>query len=78
MTQSAISRCIRELEDAVDLRLFDRTTRQVQVTRVGENCSPALRHCSKRSRRHSLTVTAYVNVRAAPCMSPAVQPCPRV
>jgi DNA-binding transcriptional LysR family regulator len=37
VTQSAISRCIRELEDAVDLRLFDRTTRQVKVTTVGEN-----------------------------------------
>lgn len=35
LTQSAVSRCVRELEDAVDLKLFDRTTRQVQLTHAG-------------------------------------------
>ncbi|WP_114811772.1 LysR family transcriptional regulator [Paraburkholderia kururiensis] len=35
LTQSAVSRCIRELEDAIDLRLFDRTTRQVALTSAG-------------------------------------------
>jgi DNA-binding transcriptional LysR family regulator len=35
LTQSAVSRCVRELEDAVELKLFDRTTRQVQLTNAG-------------------------------------------
>ncbi|MGF6957909.1 LysR family transcriptional regulator [Paraburkholderia youngii] len=35
LTQSAISRCVRELEDAVELKLFDRTTRQVELTNAG-------------------------------------------
>jgi DNA-binding transcriptional LysR family regulator len=35
LTQSAVSRCVRELEDAVELKLFDRTTRQVELTHVG-------------------------------------------
>lgn len=35
LTQSAVSRCVRELEDAVDLKLFDRTTRHVELTHAG-------------------------------------------
>ncbi|SIT39284.1 Transcriptional regulator, LysR family [Paraburkholderia piptadeniae] len=35
LTQSAVSRCIRELEDTIDLRLFYRTTRQVELTAAG-------------------------------------------
>jgi DNA-binding transcriptional LysR family regulator len=35
LTQSAVSRCVRELEDALDLKLFDRTTRQVELTNAG-------------------------------------------
>ena len=35
LTQSAVSRCVRELEEAIDLRLFDRTTRQVELTSAG-------------------------------------------
>ena len=35
LTQSALSRCVRELEDAVGLKLFDRTTRQVELTNAG-------------------------------------------
>lgn len=35
LTQSAVSRCVRELEDAVELKLFDRTTRQVELTSAG-------------------------------------------
>ncbi|WP_158904009.1 LysR family transcriptional regulator [Burkholderia sp. L27(2015)] len=35
LTQSAVSRCIRELEDELHLRLFDRTTRQVALTQAG-------------------------------------------
>ncbi|MFC0401541.1 LysR family transcriptional regulator [Paraburkholderia rhizosphaerae] len=35
LTQSAVSRCVRELEEAISLRLFDRTTRQVELTPAG-------------------------------------------
>lgn len=35
LTQSAVSRCVRELEDALELKLFDRTTRQVELTTAG-------------------------------------------
>jgi len=37
LTQSAVSRCIRELEAEVGLKLMDRTTREVQLTDVGAN-----------------------------------------
>ena len=37
ITQSAVSRSIRELEDEIELRLFDRTTRQVALTDVGRH-----------------------------------------
>jgi len=35
LTQSAVSRCIRELEAELGLKLIDRTTREVQLTDVG-------------------------------------------
>ncbi|MBP0589402.1 LysR family transcriptional regulator [Paraburkholderia sp. LEh10] len=35
LTQSAVSRCVRELEEAIAFRLFDRTTRQVELTTAG-------------------------------------------
>ncbi|MFC5431411.1 LysR family transcriptional regulator [Paraburkholderia denitrificans] len=35
LTQSAVSRCVRDLEEAVELKLFDRTTRNVELTLAG-------------------------------------------
>ncbi len=35
LTQSAVSRCVRELEGEIGLKLIDRTTRDVQLTDVG-------------------------------------------
>jgi len=37
LTQSAVSRCIRDLEGELKLRLFDRTTRQVVLTQTGND-----------------------------------------
>lgn len=37
LTQSAVSRCVRELEAELGLKLIDRTTRDVQLTDVGGN-----------------------------------------
>ena len=42
VTQSAVSRSIRELEDEIELRLFDRTTRQVALTDVGRHLLPRI------------------------------------
>ena len=39
-TQPALSARIRELEDALAIRLFDRNTRAVQLTRAGEDLLP--------------------------------------
>src|ERR1700759_596215 len=37
LTQSAVSRCVRELESEIGLKLVDRTTRDVQLTDMGVN-----------------------------------------
>jgi DNA-binding transcriptional LysR family regulator len=37
LTQSAVSRCVRELEAELGLKLIDRTTREVQLTDAGGN-----------------------------------------
>lgn len=37
VAKSAVSRCIRELEDRLGARLFDRTTRRVQLTPAGRD-----------------------------------------
>jgi DNA-binding transcriptional LysR family regulator len=42
VTQSAASRSIRELEDLLELRLFDRTTRQVALTDTGRALLPRI------------------------------------
>lgn len=42
ITQSAASRGIRELEDLLEMRLFDRTTRQVALTDTGRALLPRI------------------------------------
>jgi DNA-binding transcriptional LysR family regulator len=37
LTQSAVSRCVRELETELGLKLIDRTTREVRLTDAGSN-----------------------------------------
>lgn len=42
LTQPAVSRCIRELEQELGLKLVDRTTREVTLTEVGASLSATL------------------------------------
>lgn len=42
LTQPAVSRCIRDLESELGLRLLDRTTREVELTEAGIKLSGAL------------------------------------
>lgn len=42
LTQSAVSHSIRELENELGLRLFDRTTREVELSASGERLAAAL------------------------------------
>lgn len=44
LTQSAVSRSVRELEEEIDQRLFDRTTRQVELTEAGTLLSERICH----------------------------------
>ncbi|VEB44101.1 HTH-type transcriptional activator CmpR [Chromobacterium violaceum] len=43
LTQPAVSRAVRELEQALELRLLDRTTREVALTAAGARLLPKLR-----------------------------------
>ncbi|CAG9164950.1 HTH-type transcriptional regulator CynR [Cupriavidus laharis] len=42
LTQSAVSRGVAELEEALGVRLLDRTTREVVLTHAGQALAPAL------------------------------------
>jgi DNA-binding transcriptional LysR family regulator len=42
LSQPAVSRCIRDMEDELGLRLLDRTTREVELTEAGFKLSGAL------------------------------------
>ena len=46
VTQSAVSRQIKGLEDTLRLRLFDRTPRSVELTRMGRELLPVLERMS--------------------------------
>ena len=51
LTQSAVSRCVRELEAEIGLKLVDRTTREVQLTDVGDDLVGSVRGCDRTSMK---------------------------
>src|SRR2546428_9206555 len=44
LTQSAVSRCLRELESELGLKLIDRTTREVDLTDTGKRLAASIEH----------------------------------
>lgn len=44
ISQSALSRRIEKLESALGVRLFERTTRRVNLTQIGRTFEPRARH----------------------------------
>ena len=44
VSQSALSTAILQLEDSLDVKLFDRTTRSVELTQIGGDILPPIRH----------------------------------
>ncbi|KMQ80551.1 LysR family transcriptional regulator YfeR [Candidatus Burkholderia pumila] len=67
LTQSAVSRCVRELEGEIGLKLIDRTTRDVQLTDVSMNlvgtvlaCLPIwTKRCAKSATSASRSADAW-------------------
>lgn len=81
LTQSAVSVLVGELERAVGLRLFDRTTRQVQLTDAGRELHPVaekmladLGQALAASRDLVARARGRVSVAATPLMSAILLP----
>lgn len=81
LTQSAVSVLISECEQVFGLRLFDRTTRKVQLTEAGRGFRPVaekvlsdLGHALASSRDLAARARGLVTVAATPLMSAVVLP----
>ncbi|TCL07148.1 MULTISPECIES: LysR family transcriptional regulator [Sodalis] len=81
LTQSAMSHSIGELENELGIRLFDRTTREVLLTKEGADLAEELRHlmgelantlsnAQRRSERHR----GLVHVATSPTISAGIMP----
>ncbi|QWA09585.1 LysR family transcriptional regulator [Sodalis ligni] len=81
LTQSAMSHSIGELENELGIRLFDRTTREVLLTKEGADLAEELRHlmgelantlsnAQLRSERHR----GLVHVATSPTISAGIMP----
>ena len=82
-TQPALSARIRELEVALDLRLFDRNTRSVRLTQAGEDLLPVvaqvladLGSLLERAKDVATRNTGRVTVAALPSISSECFPRP--
>lgn len=81
LTQSALSVLVRELEQELGLRLFDRTTRQVRLTDAGrefhgsaEKMLLDLEHAVANSRELAESRRGRVSLAATPLMSSIMLP----
>lgn len=80
-TQPALSARIRELEEALAVRLFDRSTRSVRLTQAGEDLLPAVEQVLsdfgsvvERARDVASRNTGRVSVAALPSVSSELLP----
>jgi DNA-binding transcriptional LysR family regulator len=81
LTQPAVSRCVRDLEEELGLKLLDRTTREVELTEAGAKLAGALdrllddletvlQETHKAAERHG----GKVRVASAPTLSANLMP----
>lgn len=81
LTQPAVSRTVRELEQALELRLLDRTTREVALTAAGARLLPKLRRALGEldelldaARKESEQALGSVHVASSPTLSASLMP----
>ncbi|MBX9297431.1 LysR family transcriptional regulator [Chromobacterium vaccinii] len=81
LTQPAVSRTVRELEQALALRLLDRTTREVALTAAGARLLPKLRRALEEldevldaARKESEQALGSVHVASSPTLSASLMP----
>ena len=56
---SALTYSVRQLEDALDVLLFDRSSRQAQLTAAGRNCCTRAAACCRRWTRWPTACSAW-------------------
>lgn len=81
LTQPAVSRAVRELEEALGLRLLDRTTREVALTEQGARLLPklaraldALDEVLETARKEGGQAMGAVHVASSPTLSASLMP----
>ncbi|WP_046167159.1 LysR family transcriptional regulator [Chromobacterium vaccinii] len=81
LTQPAVSRAVRELEQALELRLLDRTTREVALTAAGARLLTKLRRALEEldevldaARKESEQALGSVHVASSPTLSASLMP----
>jgi DNA-binding transcriptional LysR family regulator len=78
ITQSAVSRGIRELEDEIALRLFDRTTRQVALTETGSRLlariAPLVEELEATLRPHDAHESGVVTLASSGSLTSGILP----
>ena len=81
LTQPAVSRAVRELEQALELRLLDRTTREVVLTDAGQRLLPKLARALGEldevllaARKEGGQAMGSVHVASSPTLSASLMP----
>ncbi|MEN3752156.1 LysR family transcriptional regulator [Mangrovibacter sp. SLW1] len=81
LSQSAVSHSVKELEQALEVKLLDRTTREVVLTEAGQQMAMSLSRVLDElhsvlldSRAHSHTLSGIVRVAASQTISAHLMP----